>query len=62
MDYKREFPFEQIPALWERIWAQFSTKHFQLFVGLGAVLAYREQILGFTDELDLEMYLKEMTM
>lgn len=32
MDFKREFPFGEIPALWERIWAKFATSHFHVFV------------------------------
>ena len=62
MDFKREFPFDQIPALWERIWAQFATSHFHVFVGLGMLLVHQKKLMAITDELDLQMYLKEMTM
>eukprot|EP00729_Bicosta_minor_P007449 gene7449-28737_t len=62
MDFKREFPFGEIPALWERIWAKFATSHFHVFVGLGILLVHRTKLMAITDELDLQMYLKEITM
>ena len=62
MDFKREFPFDQIPTLWERIWAQFATSHFHVFVGLGMLLVHQAKLMAITDELDLQLYLKEMTM
>lgn len=62
MDFKREFPFDQIPTLWERIWAQFATSHFHVFVGLGMLLVHQAKLMAITNELDLQLYLKEMTM
>jgi hypothetical protein len=37
---------QTLQALWERIWAQFSTTHFQIFVGLGALLARGSFLTG----------------
>eukprot|EP00039_Didymoeca_costata_P006271 m.88781 g.88781 ORF g.88781 m.88781 type:complete len:485 (+) comp13188_c0_seq2:357-1811(+) len=58
LDFKREFEFEDAIVIWERIWAQFSTSHFHIFVALGIFQLYKSKIMSFHDLLELQMFIK----
>jgi hypothetical protein len=56
----RRFQLASVPAIWERIWANFITPRFELFIAYGAFQAERSAILGLDDEIDLQMHLQQL--
>lgn len=60
MDFKREFDLESILPLWERIWAQHSTSHFQIFVAVGILNIHREKIMAIQSPDELLGYLQNL--
>ncbi|KAL6072267.1 RabGAP/TBC domain-containing protein [Balamuthia mandrillaris] len=43
--FKREFAYEDIPRLWEAMWAQQLSPHFHLFVALAILLKHKKVIM-----------------
>mmetsp|Transcript_5644 Transcript_5644/g.14410 ORF Transcript_5644/g.14410 Transcript_5644/m.14410 type:complete len:377 (-) Transcript_5644:185-1315(-) len=46
LNFRREFDLEAILPLWERMWAQHSTAHFNTVVAVGILSMHRDQILA----------------
>lgn len=44
--FKREFSFDAILTLWERIWTDFLTAQFQIFVALAVLEKHRSVIIA----------------
>lgn len=60
LDFKREFPFDEVLVLWERIWAQYCTSHFHIFLALGIFLHYRTEMMALGHD-DLLVYLNTLS-
>jgi TBC1 domain family member 15 len=50
--FKREFPFEQVLALWEVLWTDYYSDNFVLFVALAVLESHRDMILRYLVEFD----------
>eukprot|EP00004_Rigifila_ramosa_P027753 TRINITY_DN914_c0_g1_i1.p1 TRINITY_DN914_c0_g1~~TRINITY_DN914_c0_g1_i1.p1 ORF type:complete len:672 (+),score=164.54 TRINITY_DN914_c0_g1_i1:272-2017(+) len=65
--FKREFSFEELPALWEALWSGYCGKNFQIFVCLALLELHRDaiihsdmafdEILKFVNELSGHLHL-----
>lgn len=53
LNFRREFDLDAIIPLWERMWAQHSTSHFNIVIAVGILEMHRDKILaiGHPDEL-----------
>eukprot|EP00038_Savillea_parva_P012002 m.201609 g.201609 ORF g.201609 m.201609 type:complete len:348 (-) comp21475_c0_seq1:49-1092(-) len=46
LNFRREFDLDAIIPLWERMWAQHSTEHFNIVIAVGILEMHRDKILA----------------
>ena len=59
--FKREFLFEDIMRLWERLWTQFPGQNFWYFVCLAILQEHKEEIMKLTEFEDILQYINQLS-
>lgn len=60
LNFRREFDLDAIVPLWERMWAQHSTSHFNIVIAVGILEMHRDQILAIRSPDELLGFLQHL--
>lgn len=60
--YKREFEFEDILALWERLWTDFMSSNFHIFIAMAILEKHRTVIMDHLQGFDEVLKYSTLTM
>lgn len=52
ISFKREFAFDQVIRLWEVLWTNYYSNHFNLFVALAILQSHRDVLIRYLTEFD----------